>query len=511
MKKRSRIAAALAACILTCSAMMPAAVFADDAPAAQQYGDLNLDSQVDVSDAVLLARFCAEDPTVNISQTGKTLADVDADGKITQDDTVTLLQFIAKLIPSIGPAQQIQTDYNAVNLMKDIQAAKVKTKQVDETFAASQYALTVNLLKETALNSKKETADENLMISPLSVSLALSMTANGAKNQTLTEMEKVLGGDLKIADLNAYYADLLNTLPNSDQAKLHIANSIWFRDSERIIVPKEFLQTNADYYGADAFKAPFNEQTVKDINSWVNENTHEMIPKLLEKIPNQNVFMYLINALAFEADWTAPYDTNHINKAEFKPYGTDPVEVEMMYGNEYTYLEDEYATGFMKDYKGRDYAFAAILPKESDSITVSDYIGMMTPESLQKMLNKQQSCKVVTKIPQFKFAYDTELSDALKAIGMPTAFDDKLSDFTGLNENDGVISRVLHKTFIQVDEAGTKAGAVTAVEMMEKTSVEQPEKPKFVLLDRPFIFLIVDKQHNNLPLFIGYVMNPLNE
>ncbi|MBQ9906540.1 MAG: serine protease [Oscillospiraceae bacterium] len=508
MKKRFRTAAALAACILTCSSLMPAAVFADDTPAAQQYGDINLDQQVDVSDAVLLARFCAEDATVNISQTGKALADVDADGKITQDDTVTLLQFIAKLIPSLGPAAQVETDYKTVNLMDGIKSAEIKSKPVDAAFTDSQYALTINLLKQTA---QANTKNDNLMISPLSVSLALSMTANGAKDQTLTEMEKVLGGDLKIADLNAYYADYLNTLPNSENAQLHIANSIWFKNDPLIKVPQEFLQTNADYYKADAYKAPFNEQTVKDINSWVNKNTHEMIPKLLDTIPNGNVFMYLINALAFEADWASCYKDNEIGEGEFTPYGTDPVTVEMMHGEERTYLEDEYATGFMKSYKGGGYSFAAILPKESESITVSDYIGMMTPESLQKLLSTKQNCKVITKMPKFKFAYDTELSEALKAAGMPTAFNEEKSDFGNLNagSGNGYISRVLHKTFIQVDEAGTKAGAVTAVEMQIKSAIEV-DKPKTVYLDRPFIFMIVDHQHN-LPIFIGYVMNPLEE
>ena len=508
MKKLNRIAAALTACILTGSMLATVSVSAEDTNTEEktyEYGDVNLDEQIDVSDAVLLARFAAEDKEAIITDKGKVLADVNRDGNLTSEDTVQILEYIAKKRSQLG-VQQSHSEYKTVNLMQDIEATEVKGKAVDAAFIGSQYTLAANLLKETA---QENTDRKNLLISPLSVSIALSMTANGAKEQTLTEMEKVLGGDLKIDDLNAYYANVLNTLPNSEHASLYPANSIWIRDAERISVPKEFLQTNADYYGADAFKAPFNQDTVNDINAWVNENTHEMIPKLLERVPDENTFMYLINALAFEADWADAYNENQIGKSEFTPYGGDPFETDMLYGHENTYLEDEYATGFIKYYKDNKYSFAAILPKESEHVTIEDYIGMMTAESLQSLLEGAKSCKVETMMPKFKYSYNTSLAKALQKIGMPTAFDDRAANFTGLNAGDGYIGDVLHKTFIQVDEAGTKAGAVTAVVMTEKSSFD-PEKPKYVMLDRPFIFMILDEEHD-LPVFIGYVMNPTEE
>ena len=468
------------------------------------FGDVNLDEDVDVSDAVLLARFCGEDETAKITDEGKKLADVDQDGNLTPQDTIHILEFIAKIIPELGVAQQSPPEYKTVNLMQDIQAAQIETKELDAAFRSSQYALTANLLKQTNLEN---TERKNLLISPLSVSVALAMTANGAKEQTLTEMEQVLGGDLKIADLNSYYANVLNTLPNTKQACLYPANSIWIKDEPHISVPQEFLQTNANYYGADAFKTQFNNQAVKDINGWVNENTHEMIPQLIEKLP-EDAFMCLINALAFEADWDDPYTEDQLGKAEFKPYNGDPFETDMLNQKLGIYLEDEWATGFIKYYKDCKYSFAAILPKESKSVTIGDYIGMMTAESLQNLLDSRKSCTVITSMPKFSFSYGTSLAKALKNMGMPTAFDEELSNFTGLNEGDGYIGDVIHKTFIQVDEAGTRAGAATAVIMMEKSAVE-PE-PKTVRLDRPFIFMILDEAHN-LPVFIGYVMNPQAE
>ena len=508
MKYARRFAAFFASCLMLGSTGLSYAVSAEDTTQADSYdyGDINLDHSVDVSDAVLLARYSAEDKTANISARGKQLADANNDGEGTKDDTIAILEYIAKKRPTLGPSvQPPQPVGKTVNLMQDITAADAEAKTVDEAFTDSQYAFAAGLFKESDRSNEER---KNLLISPLSVSVALSMTANGAREQTLSEMENVLGGDLKIADLNAYYKDLLNTLPNNEKAALYPANSIWIKDAPQISVPQEFLQTNANYYGADAFRAPFNQQTLDDINGWVNENTHEMIPNLLDKFPSDDVFMYLINALAFEAEWDTPYTTDEVFKSKFTPYDGNTFETDMLSAKLGIYLEDEYAAGFVKYYKDCGYSFAAILPKESKSVTVADYIGMMTQESLQKLLNKRQQCPVITTMPKFKFAYDTELSGALKNLGMPAAFDDELSNFTGLNEGDAYIGRVLHKTFIQLDENGTKAGAVTAVEMLEKTAVE-PE-PKRVDLNRPFIFVIMDEVHH-IPVFMGYVMNPAEE
>ncbi len=466
-------------------------------------GDVNCDKIVDVSDAVLLARLIAEDSTVSISEDGLKNADANADGSISSDDTIMILKYIAKMIPDFEPAA-VDSSFKTVNLMNSIQSGKPDEKDIDAAFVNSQYAFAVDLLKQS---NKENKGNKNLLISPLSVSTALSMTANGAKDQTLAEMEKVLGGDLKIADINAYYAKLLHSLPNSESANLYPANSIWYKNDSTVNVPADFLQTNANYYGADAYLADFSQDTVTDINDWVNDKTHQMIPELLDQIPNDNVFMYLINALAFEAEWSTPYTDWKGNSIEFHTSDNETADAEWMSGDVYSYLEDEYATGFIKKYKGDGYSFAAILPKEEKSVTIGDYLGMMTPESLQTLLNNPKNSEVKTYMPKFSFSFDTELSNVLTAIGMPTAFSSD-ADFTGLNDPDGgYISRVLHKTFIQVDNLGTKAGAVTAVEMTKRSAAVNPIE---VRLDHPFIFVILDNQ-NNIPVFIGYVMNPTAE
>ena len=182
------------------------------------------------------------------------------------------------------------------------------------------------------------------------------------------------------------------------------------------------------------------------------------------------------------------------------------MKVEMMSGSEYSYLEDENATGFLKYYKDANFAFAAILPNES--ISVNEYIDSMTGESLQKMLTNVQHTKVKTKMPKFKYEYKINMNEMLKALGVKDAFVPGTADFSKLNTVEEALTHiglVLHKTFIQVDERGTKAGAATLVAMAAGAALE-PE-PKYVTLDRPFIYAIIDRE-TNLPVFIGTVQHP---
>ena len=137
----------------------------------------------------------------------------------------------------------------------------------------------IRLFKEANENG------ENTLISPLSVLCALAMTANGAEGETLTQMESVLG--MSVEELNLYLYTYVNSLPEGEKYKLSLANSIWFTDDARFNVSRDFLQANADYYGADVYKAPFNKQTMRDINNWVKNETDGMIPKVLDEIPEE--------------------------------------------------------------------------------------------------------------------------------------------------------------------------------------------------------------------------------
>lgn len=406
---------------------------------------------------------------------------------------VSLLLVCAMAVNMTGCSTKVQ----AKNLMEGITPNEVTALDDLSPQNAKVTDFAVRLFKAS------EKSGENTLISPLSVLCALAMTANGAENETLAQMEAVLG--MTTEELNLYLYSYMKNLPQGEKYKLSLANSIWFTEDESFTVNQDFLQTNADYYGADIYKAPFNDQTCKDINNWVRQNTDEMIPKILSDIPEEAV-MYLVNALAFEAEWMEIYEKHQVRDGAFTRENGTKQDAEFMYGTDNIYLEDEKATGIMKKYQGGKYAFVAMLPNEG--VSVSDYIASLDGEALNALLSNPVHTTVYTAIPKFETEYDVEMSDILKEMGMPRAFDPNCAEFEGLGTSTeaGIyISRVLHKTFISVGEKGTKAGAATVVEMACGSAM-QPEEPKEVYLDRPFVYMLIDCE-NNIPFFIGTMMD----
>lgn len=359
-----------------------------------------------------------------------------------------------------------------------------------------QLRLSVDLFKAMS----KESKNKDLLISPLSIELALAMTANGAKGQTRAEIEKLLCGDMTVEELTLYLNNYVSLLPTDNKYKMHIANSIWFRDEEdRLTVNEAFLEKNKDYYGAQIFKKNFNDsQTVTDINDWVNNNTDGMIDKIVEGISSDTV-MYLINALCFDAEWEKQYLLSDIAKRDFTNISAETKKVDMMHSEESYYIETENAKGFMKHYKDKKYSFVALLPNEND---IYGYIDSLTPEYIESALNNVQNKGGYAVMPKFSYEYELSMNGVLESLGMPTAFDSGKADFTDMaisTRGNIFIGDVLHKTFIQVDELGTKAGAVTKVEMTDECA---PMYEWVITLDRPFVYIIIDNA-NNMPIFMG--------
>ena len=388
---------------------------------------------------------------------------------------------------------------SANDLMKDVPAKAVDVLPDMDAGAAAAADFGVRLFK----TSMEE--GENTLISPLSVLYALAMTANGADGETLAQMEQVLG--MGVDNLNSYMLTYLDLLPETKDYKMSLANSIWFKDDPNFLVEQSFLQTNADYYGAGAYKAAFDEGTRNDINNWVKEHTDGMIPEIIDEIPDEAI-MYLVNALAFDAKWADEYEEHQIREGRFTMEDGIRQDVDMMHSEEHTYLEDDMATGFIKYYKDRKYAFVAMLPYEG--VSVSQYVDSLTGEHLRELLNNPLDVTVFASIPKFETEYDIEMSEVLQEMGMTDAFDWQVADFSrlGTYNVDGMnicISRVLHKTFISVSEQGTRAGAATAVEMVAEGAMEIVEF-KEVVLDRPFVYMLIDCE-TNLPFFIGTMMN----
>lgn len=424
---------------------------------------------------------------------------------------MALILAMAALAPACTPKQteqqgKINTDTpvstapksdgeGVVKLSAGVKANSVAGKPADDAFINAQTDFAVNLFKSALKKG------ENSLVSPLSVMLALAMTANGAEGETLSGMEKALGG-LKIDELNEYLHSYMNRLNSSEWAKLLAANSIWTNNNAPFAVREDFLQKNADYYKADIFRADFNEATLDAINAWVKEGTDGMIEKILDEM-SPNAVMYLVNTLLFEAEWVKKYFDVDVTEGEFTAYSGEKRKAEFMHSTEHTYLEDELATGFIKPYLG-SYAFAALLPNEG--VDIDDYIASLNGEKLANTLkNAGEGYIVNAALPKFAFDFSAGLNDALSAMGMAGAFDPESAEFTEMfdcKKGDVVINRVIHKTHIEVGEQGTKAGAATLVEMNDGAAFPGEDRIKTVTLDRPFVFMIIDTE-TNIPLFIG--------
>ncbi len=468
-------------------------------------GDANIDYVFNLSDIVLFQRWLKGDKGLftphNEPGPG---ADANNDGKFDVFDLVTMRKL---LISNIASAPEPSFAPKAQNLCAGIKSSPgtsgtaLTDANNDLEFINSQTKFTIDLFKATYNENK----GQNDLISPYSVVQALGMTANGANGKTLEEMEKVLGDGIDITSLNRYLrGQRESTVNTSEWAKwsFSTANSIWaISDRTKIQVLPSFIQNCVDYYDSEFYIALFDESTVNDINNWVNEKTNKMIPSILDHIEPDDV-MYLINAVAFEAKWDEPYEKYMVNNGKFTAADGTEQDAEMMSSYE-QYISDDNTQGIIKEYSGRKYAFAALLPDES--ISIDKYIDEITSEKLNSLLKQRTMTyeKADTKLPKFKFEYENELNDELIDMGMPTAFTygADFSNMSAIADNIPIhIGYVKHKTFIDLDENGTKAAAATIVAMKNESAIAMPEKE--IVFDRPFVFCIFDTE-TNIPIFIG--------
>jgi len=415
---------------------------------------------------------------------------------------VIAVTVVTSIICTMTACREKSKEIRAKDLMQGVEVQKLddEIKEVDVGKSELITDFAVRLF-QASINHEKD--EKNLLVSPLSVMYALAITANGAKDTTLNEMETVLG--MEIGQLNQYLKNYNDNLPQDEHYKLKLANSVWFTDHPRFEVNRDFLKTNGLWYNASIYKAPFDETTCDDINLWVNEKTDGMISDILDEIPEAAV-MYLVNALAFDAEWSSKYKKSEVREGVFTSEDGTDYTVDFMHSEEMNYFEDEIATGFMKYYKGGKYAFVALLPKED--VGLNEYIDSLTGAHITKLLENPQSITVFASMPKFKSEYNVEMSEVLKEMGMPEAFDGNKADFTGLGtstEGNIFINRVLHKTFIEVNETGTKAGAATVVEMTDECAMEIIDY-KTVNLDRPFVYMLIDCE-KNAPFFMGTIVN----
>lgn len=404
-----------------------------------------------------------------------------------------LLTLSITTISLTGCGSKIQ----ATNLMEEKKPANpVKMTSISETNTIAATDFAVRLFQQA------KNGEENTLISPLSVLPALSMTCNGAKDETRFQMEQTLG--MPVDKLNEYLYSYIHHLPNEKDCQFHLANSIWLRDAKDFIVDDNFLKNNAKYYDAGIYQSTFDDQTLADINNWVAAQTNDMIPTILDQI-DSDAYMYLINALSFDSKWSSIYESSSVSNDVFTTENGTSQDVEMMHSSEYEYIEDENVSGFLKPYSGYSYAFVALLPKEG--IPLTEYVNSLTGEHLHHLLTTVEEYPITAGIPKFETEFSIDLIPPLQTLGIHDAFDKDLANFSGMGSFDSpwerlYINSILHKSFFSIGEKGTKAGVSTIIGMEKSASSINPEEAKEVILDRPFLYMIVDYE-NRFPIFIG--------
>ncbi|MBT4409763.1 MAG: serpin family protein [Bacteroidetes bacterium] len=365
----------------------------------------------------------------------------------------------------------------------------------------SDNAFGINLFRTVLAN---EEAEKNIMISPLSVSLALSMTYNGAEGETKLAMEQVMEmTGLSLEDINQLNKQLVDALLAHDpQVILEIANSIWYRNDFTIL--PDFISRNENYYNAAVRALDFSDPaTIDVINDWVSEKTHEKIDKIVEQITPDS-FMFLINAIYFKGAWRYEFDKKATVDGPFFLNGEQSVEVPMMKMEvDANMLQNDLFTALELPYGKGNWSMFLFVPNYDKEI--KDVVESFTTQNWNVWMNGFTEMKDVSvNLPKFKFAYEISLKEALMGMGMEVAFTNA-ADFSGILEGGQLlINDVKHKTFIEVDEEGTEAAAVTSVEI-NLTSIGN-----YFSANKPFLYAIAEKSSGTI-LFVGRVMNPAVE
>ncbi len=352
---------------------------------------------------------------------------------------------------------------------------------------------------------KRLHADEpesNIFISPLSISSALTMTANGASGETQSQMLEALKLENQpLANTNTDYQNFITEISVLDPlVKLSIANSIWYR--EGYPVKDDFLKVNEENFLSETQELDFGlPQAVEIINGWIEDNTGGLIRDMLDAIPGDAV-MYLINAIYFKGDWLYAFDNENTIDSYFYKEDSSTVSIDMMQqpeiGIPYLYRAEFQAV----DLPYGDSLFSMMLLLPNEGYTITDLIDVLGPSAYSEWVGDMQAKTVKLSLPRFKMEYKQLLNQHLMDMGMPLAFTDA-ADFSGIADASLKISRVIHQSVVELNEKGTEAAAATVVEIVE-TSI--PSYPTLIF-NKPFLFIIKERVGNNI-LFIGKMMDP---
>ena len=345
--------------------------------------------------------------------------------------------------------------------------------------------------------------EENIMISPLSVSYALGMTYNGAAGPTLDAFNNVLHfGELTESEVNESYKELMSQLVTLDEeVEFSIANSIWYKLGYDVL--QAFITANQEYFDAAVEELDFSDPGAVDIiNGWIEEKTNDKIKDMLDFIPSDAV-MYLINAIYFNATWKYQFDQEdtyrgHFNLEDGPIHTTDFMQVE----GTFNYTSHDKFTAVELPYGDSTFSMVVLLPESG--MTAGELAQEMDGSSWDSWFEYAYPADVHINLPKFKYGFKSLLNDPLINLGLGIAFSDG-ADFSRITPGGGIkISRVIHQTFIDVQEEGTEAAAATIVEMIETSA---GGGPVYFNVDRPFLYVIKENSTGAI-LFMGKVGKP---
>ena len=360
---------------------------------------------------------------------------------------------------------------------------------------------------ETAMNSDMDHVPFSTLVSPLSVALALSMTANGAAGNTLAQFQDVLGVGVDLVELNTACAQLMADYQGlGGSTKCAIANSLWVDPEGQI--KDEFIGQCRGIFDAQVFSAQLSEPgIVKDLNSWVSQHTNKMIPEIIDQPFSEDTACLLVNALYLKNKWLYEFDPLATHTMDFHHAGGPDSQVEYLrkFDTQLSYLQGKGAQGVVLPYDDGRLAFVAILPDlYPDSPDFGQWLNNLEGNSLSQLINNREDAIFLSfAMPKFSAEWKGNLEDTLPLLGLEDAFVPGAADFSSLGDSpEGYyISQVIHATKIEVNEKGTEAAAATVVAAGSGTAAP-PQEGITLILDRPFLYGIVDL-YTGVPLFLG--------
>lgn len=376
----------------------------------------------------------------------------------------------------------------------ELRGSEAEMVKSDQQFAIDFFA---NVFNEEAAE-----LDKNFMISPLSLSMALAMTWNGADGETKAVMQKVLKLDgYTDQEVNEYYEKLREALLKTDPStKLAIANSIW--TNKNIKIKDDFIRLNNEYFNSTVESVDFSDaNSVKLMNKWAADNTNNLITHVLDKT-NPNALMYLMNALYFKGIWTSEFNSRNTSSKPFYSEDGQTKNVDMMHQkSSFNYNENQTMQIVELPYGNQAFSMIVLLPKEGNKLADVTQ-ELQNSNSWGNLVSGLRSTQVDLYLPKFKTEYSRVLNDVLEKMGMGIAFEPGAADFSRMTDADAFISFVEQFTYINTDEVGTEAAAVTVVGI-ELTSY-QPDRTATFNANRPFIYIIRENSTGSI-LFMGAV------